>query len=157
LRDVTRSQGLFGLIGGAFSLAIVNLLVLMANCWPSAPAPAPTRETTAAAWAHDKSGPAGAVQDGGGDDELTPLIDNAGLGPVAPAAPARAGADGSGAGWAPDTTAIGIAKASTEARAAKEEDERKNRERGYGTLKLLQLARPHKGWLYAGCAVLLLR
>ena len=167
-RTARCAQGLSSLIGGAFSLIIVNLLTLMANCWPSAPA---SPETAAAAQgSRGKSGKRGyhigSVQedgDGGGDDELTPLIDSVTDSPV-PMATALATAAGGGAGStaggaAPDLngSATDIAKASTEARAAKEEGEKKKRERGYGTWKLLQLARPHKGWLYAGCAVLLLR
>ena len=35
------------------------------------------------------------------------------------------------------------------------EDERKRLARGFGTFKLLELAHPHRLWLYAGCGALL--
>lgn len=53
--------------------------------------------------------------------------------------------------------AVLIASSSAHRRARMEERAQHTRERGYGTLKLLQLARPHKYWLYAGCVVLLVR
>ena len=38
-----------------------------------------------------------------------------------------------------------------------EEAEARQARRGYGTLQLLRIARPHRSWLYWGCAVLLVR
>eukprot|EP00041_Stephanoeca_diplocostata_P034246 m.1153954 g.1153954 ORF g.1153954 m.1153954 type:complete len:943 (+) comp24487_c0_seq19:419-3247(+) len=53
--------------------------------------------------------------------------------------------------------AVRIASRSAHRREQEEERAKHARERGYGTFKLLQLARPHKYWLYAGCIVLLIR
>eukprot|EP00039_Didymoeca_costata_P007603 m.101644 g.101644 ORF g.101644 m.101644 type:complete len:855 (+) comp13749_c0_seq3:176-2740(+) len=40
---------------------------------------------------------------------------------------------------------------------ALEAKEQKERQKAFGTMRLLQVAKPHRAWLYAGCIVLLIR
>ena len=60
-----------------------------------------------------------------------------------------------GAAAAGDAAHIATAKAAQY--KLEEEAAKAARARGYGTRRLLQLAEPHRVWLYAGCAVLFIR
>ena len=91
--------------------------------------------------------------DEGGGKEQTPLIVNeaAGDGEMQDAVQFTA------ATVAGTASAVDIATEKAAAYQREEEHAKSARDRGYGTRRLLQLAQPHKIWLYAGCIVLFIR
>ena len=57
----------------------------------------------------------------------------------------------------PRSVSVSVEDAAVEAPSAEQDEVEPKARRGFGTLQLLRIARPHRGWLYTGCTVLLVR
>jgi ABC-type bacteriocin/lantibiotic exporter with double-glycine peptidase domain len=161
----------YTLAGAAAGLMLLNAVTLMVGCWPTDPdqdrderIATATAAATATARARAKGGGRGRGVKAS-DPERTLLLPDSGDGAeqgFSVNADFGPPSSGESAEVVPKAALLSssstrVAQQDADERATAEQKAKASRERGYGTFKLLELARPHKSWLYAGCVILLIR
>lgn len=146
----------------AGGFVLLNAIALMMGCWPVAPGDEPRHHAASTTGAVGGATPRNKdVQ--GSVGERMPLIANNNRDGLVQEQGLSINSDGleeavlrDGGEQTPDASSR-VAQLHCQERAVAEKIAKAKRERGYGTFKLLELARPHRSWLYAGCLILLLR